>query len=392
MTVYFCNQEPIDLNTISLMGVSVKKSENPIGYFGTGLKFALATLLRTGHTITLIRDGERIDFTSREEEIRGEQFDRVMMGDEPLGFTTRLGRNWEPWQAYRELHCNCTDEGGIIETELLDGEWGTIFEVSGDAIENCHLNRHDIFLSTTRLDGDASCEIHPGSSQYAFYRGVRAHKHDAFALYTYNIKSQLDLTEDRTVKETFWMKLHIAHMIPKMRDENVIADVLLADRGTFEASLSIDSSGRPSDEFMAVVNRLRSNRQLNLSALKLWQKYAGHREVYDPVALDAFDLEVLDKALALLKRLQCEMSVDDFIVVESLGDGCYGLVRQGQIVISKATFDMGHRFLASTLYEEWLHLNHQFEDESRPLQNLLFERLFSMVERVCAIEATDRAA
>ncbi|WP_198164368.1 hypothetical protein, partial [Bradyrhizobium jicamae] len=71
MTVYFCNAEPIDLNAIALMGVSVKTGASPIGYFGTGLKFSIATLLRTGHEVTLIRNGETIPFTVNHEVIRG---------------------------------------------------------------------------------------------------------------------------------------------------------------------------------------------------------------------------------------------------------------------------------------------------------------------------------
>ena len=34
MKIYFCNAEPIDLNAIAIMGVSVKTGDNPIGYFG----------------------------------------------------------------------------------------------------------------------------------------------------------------------------------------------------------------------------------------------------------------------------------------------------------------------------------------------------------------------
>ena len=58
MTVYFANAGLIDLDVIRIMGVSVKTKDNPIGYFGTGLKFALSTLLRSGHKVTLLRDIE----------------------------------------------------------------------------------------------------------------------------------------------------------------------------------------------------------------------------------------------------------------------------------------------------------------------------------------------
>lgn len=65
MTVYFANAGLIDLDVIRVMGVSVKTGPNPIGYFGTGLKFALSTLLRTGHRVVMTRGGERIEFTAR---------------------------------------------------------------------------------------------------------------------------------------------------------------------------------------------------------------------------------------------------------------------------------------------------------------------------------------
>jgi hypothetical protein len=48
--VVFENPGEIDAAAIRTFGVSVKEGENPIGFFGTGLKYAIAILLRTGHT------------------------------------------------------------------------------------------------------------------------------------------------------------------------------------------------------------------------------------------------------------------------------------------------------------------------------------------------------
>jgi hypothetical protein len=66
MPVYFANAGLIDLDVIRVMGVSVKTNDNPIGYFGTGLKYAIATLLRTGHTVTLKRGGRDHEFSAQE--------------------------------------------------------------------------------------------------------------------------------------------------------------------------------------------------------------------------------------------------------------------------------------------------------------------------------------
>ena len=55
--IIFENKGLIDVHAISIMGVSVKE-EGSIGYFGTGLKYAIATLLREGQKITIWRGKE----------------------------------------------------------------------------------------------------------------------------------------------------------------------------------------------------------------------------------------------------------------------------------------------------------------------------------------------
>src|SRR6185437_6468608 len=111
-TVVFENRGEIDPIAIRTFGVSVKESENPIGFFGTGLKYALAILLRTKHRIT-IQSGERVlHVGTREAVVRGERFDLITLDGEPLGFTTQVGKTWAVWMAYRELYCNARDEGG----------------------------------------------------------------------------------------------------------------------------------------------------------------------------------------------------------------------------------------------------------------------------------------
>lgn len=392
MTVYFSNSEAIDLNAIALMGVSVKVGDNPIGFFGTGLKFSIATLLRTGHRVTLIRNGEVIEFSVEKESIRGEEFDRVRMGDERLGFTTKLGRTWEAWQAYRELYCNCTDEGGVIADALPAGEWGTVFAVSGEGIEQCHRSRHEIFLQTQPLSATADCQIHQGNGAHAFYRGVRAHKHGRQALFVYNVTQQLDLTEDRTIKSPYMLEHYAEQAITRSDDEDLIQTALMAPDGTFENGMDYSGCGRPSLAFMDVAFRLRANARCNRGAIKLWEKHADIRLTYDEVETDAFEEEVIAKALKLVSRIGVDLKRRDFMVVDGLGEGIFGTVRNQQILIAKRTLDMGHRFVASTLYEEWLHKTEGLADQSRDMQNLLFEKLFAMVERLSVIEQTPKTA
>ena len=114
----FENAGELDPRFLSTFGCSVKESDNPIGWFGTGLKFAIAVLLRTGHSIRVLTGTRQLEITTRTDTLRGQSFAFVCVDGEPAGFTTELGKNWELWMAYRELYCNTKDEPAatIFET------------------------------------------------------------------------------------------------------------------------------------------------------------------------------------------------------------------------------------------------------------------------------------
>src|SRR4051812_38184717 len=95
----FSNPGVLEMELVKMMGVSVKESSDPIGFFGTGLKYAMATALRLGGEMTIFTDGQRYDVRGRKMTLRDKEFTQVMLNDEPLGFTTELGKQWEAWMA-----------------------------------------------------------------------------------------------------------------------------------------------------------------------------------------------------------------------------------------------------------------------------------------------------
>src|SRR5882724_11960473 len=110
--IVFQNPGLIDLDAALVMGVNAKLGESPIGFFGTGLKYAMATLLRNNCRFRIFRGVEEFQITTQKLSFRDKNFDLVWLNGSKLGFTTDLGRNWKPWQAYRELYSNAKDEGG----------------------------------------------------------------------------------------------------------------------------------------------------------------------------------------------------------------------------------------------------------------------------------------
>lgn len=390
MTLYFYNKEAIDLETITVMGVSVKTGDSSIGYFGTGLKFAISTLLRNDHKVILIRDGEEIEFTSKSTSIRNEEFQRVYMGKEKLGFTTQLGRDWEVWQAFREIYSNCLDEDGKISTEPPTEDYGTIFKISGREIMDVYYNKSTIFIETSPIVEIENVEVHPCIDRpYGFYRGVRAIELSLPPKFTYNVLNGQTLTEDRTLSSEYQYMSAIRRAIIHSDDEDFIQECILAERGSYEGHIDFDAYITPSEAFMKIVGIHRQNMNVNQSAVTLWSKHSKNEALFVQIELLAHEIKEFEIAKVLLERIGCDVELDEILFVADLGPGIFGTVSNHKIVIDRKTFDKGYRFLASTIYEEWLHSTQQYKDESRELQNLLFERLFTFVDQVTKMEKND---
>lgn len=391
MTIYFHNPGVIDLNVIRLMGVSVKETESPIGYFGTGLKFALATLLRTGHTVEIKAGDEILPIITKAEAVRGEEFHCVYIGTERLPFTTKLGRNWEPWQAFRELHSNALDEGGGSSDRPTDDD--TVIIVDGDGIEDAFSKRHEIFLSTKPIESFCGVEVHRGGGRYVFYRGVRAGALPECGHFTYNITKKMDLSEDRNFKSLWDVEWAIETTLPAMPSKQVASEILLAT-DKWDGALTFSYCGAPSKEFIEVAASRRNDSTLPPSAQAILATHSQSVESYPECEIGpAFEM-IIGDALALLRRLDCDLERSEIVATETLGPGVYGLyhIARDDIFLAKQALDNGVNFVAATLYEEWLHKRHKLKDKTRELQQFLFDRLVSVAQQIPANVEWESAA
>jgi len=135
-TLTFFNETVLDPEAFKVMGLSVK-AEGSFGMFGTGLKYAIATILRSGDSVEIVSNGNSFQFDYETRDFRGESFGFVRCNGEDVGFTTQLGKCWEPWMAYRELLCNATDEGGGVMNVEMDGPTTRVI-VRGDVLSEVH--------------------------------------------------------------------------------------------------------------------------------------------------------------------------------------------------------------------------------------------------------------
>src|SRR5579859_4171333 len=138
----------MDLKSLTMMGVSTKpNTTNPIGSFGTGLKYAIAALTRLGTPPVIWVGRNRYEFATRRDEFRGWQVEVIdLIGSHDrreLPYTTGYGASWEPWMIYRELEANTIDEGGrtyVVKSphpgSSLDNKTGIVIE--SEELIACH--------------------------------------------------------------------------------------------------------------------------------------------------------------------------------------------------------------------------------------------------------------
>ena len=393
--IYFSNPGEIDPRSISSFGVSVKDGDNPIGFFGTGLKYAIAVLLRTGHTVTVMAGLQVIQFGVDTQQVRGKDFQFVTMrvdGGEPttLGFTTELGKKWELWMAYRELACNCKDEGGS-EAEIdycPDPQAGvTKIVVSGADFSRVFHERHLYLLQDCAAFNVGGIEVRRRSGSAFYYRGVRVHSLAGQALYTYNQTGPMELTEDRTLKFQHEAEAAIRRAVLHADDEVFVRHCVTAGDSCIEGRLDFHGWGiSPSETFLRVVGECMADRMLkvNHTAARVWRETT--RQKFDPPAIELTKVQImsLERALDFCGKLGFPIR-DAYPIrfVESLGEGALGLAQDNTIFIAERVFHLGGtKQLASTLIEEYLHLRHGWKDLTRELQNFLFEKLVSVGEEL----------
>lgn len=285
--VIFQTATLLDIKAITTFGINAKpNSISPIGFFGTGLKYAIAVLCRENCKVTIHIGTSTYEFNKNTQNFRDKSFDFIEMVKGTgeiidLPFTTELGKNWELWQAFRELYSNTLDEDGSIfsREEPIQLENYTMIIVEGENFLAEYENKDTIFLREGNKDfTSVTVQMLECESKHLYYRSMRALDLARESLYTYNILTTLELTEDRTIKYVWMAERVIAHYIAvTCTDESVIEKVLSADENTFEGKLDFgDVYATSSGPFARVYHRLGKNIQ-NESVRRYFGSYGLDR-------------------------------------------------------------------------------------------------------------------
>lgn len=376
------NDGIIDREFITSFGVSVKDNESAIGFFGTGLKYAIAILLRNGCKVKIHSGGKVFRFGTKKTELKGKVFNFVTLNSRPLSFTTELGKRWQPWMAYRELYSNAKDEGGyayIGDNVPNDTTGKTYVVVEGDLAIELHQQKDSIFVTPER---NITNEIYEtGGSFYS--KGVCVWKYeDTPSLYSYNdARGYCDLTEDRQIKYTFQVMTIVTRHIAECKDKAILERIITADLKFFEAHADFDyCNATPTVEFMECA--LMHKEQCNNKSLIDYMIKHQPKQPLQEFDMNEYQRELMNEAIFSVRM--AGFMVDEYPIktVKKLDDDALGMASSGTIYISERCFIMGGlEMLKATLIEEWVHLKHGHKDCCRPMQNYLFEQLVRLIDQ-----------
>lgn len=383
--IYFMNNGSINIDAMLTFGVSVKDNDNAIGFFGTGMKYAIAIILRNGGSVkvTTLNDGEAETyvFTTETRTIKGVDFDIVKCNGADCGFTTRMGINWLPWMAYRELRCNCTDELGIV-SDTFDGSFDTVIEVDCPEIYKAHFDADRYFVAGTLIGESANVEIYDRPSQHVYYQGVAVYDLGKPSKYSYNIRKPIELTEDRTAKNEYEIRFAITQCMQLAEYESFLDDVLEQDE-SFEAAVGFDSYWPQSEKFIEqAIKKQASEKGVPDTVNKMIQAHIDRNGDWPEFELTSVQTKQLKNAVAFLCDIDVNVYEYPVKFVKGLGHGVLGRAHKGEIYISELPFNMGTKKLAAVLLEEWVHNKTGAADFDRTMQNWLFDKIMSLGEKI----------
>ena len=365
----FQNKGLLDIAAITTMGVSVKRPGS-FGYFGTGLKFSIATILREGGQISIHIGEEIYRFTTQTEEIRGQSFDLVLMNGMRLGFTTQLGRNWKPWMVLRELACNAMDEEGGEFFHVEDGSPAghgrnmTTVVVNWDDLDEAYRHRAEIFCDTTILTTvQDKLEVRSGMSSQFYYRGVRVYALEKASRYTYNILATQMLTEDRTLQGSYSATKIIRNFWRTCEDKTLLSGALIDCEKFFEGQINYATEYGDEPLSKAIVDvvmdaRLRNEKDINKSALEAVLALNRQRKEVTHTSTIRDDSGPIPRVLTALERMGIQVT-SDIVVLDELPGDLLSLAEHGRIYIRASLANKGNpRKLALEIVYRFLDLHY----------------------------------
>ena len=414
----------IEESAFTLLGASTKKDDNTkIGFFGSGLKYSIAYLLRNKINFKVFAEYNEIKFTLNNQVFRDKDFDVICVNGKETSLTTSMGADWEAWFVVREIYCNALDEGDsqiniVAESECAPIEDKTVFYIECNMDFDEIIKDWNLYFSENREDilsyDNKGNQIYAGGNDLIVYRkGIRCY-------YAPNLKCSfnydmnwIDINESRTIKSDWNFRWELKMYLQKCKDKKIITHLYNTICNTFEKGLDFAStSSYFSDEWLECLNGRTLvpyenagywSDEVELSPLDyfvlpstliegLKAKFIDKLKVIGEINGVSTKGEIkmcealTKKQQSLLKDARLFLASADYLikyeikVVDFLKSDIRGQALDNTILLSQKLFEMGRKEIVSVIIEEQEHLITGFGDETRAFQTHFIHKFVTALE------------
>ena len=405
------NKGELDVSSLILLGASTKREDDSkIGFFGSGNKYAIATLIRMGVGFRIFSGNNEVVITTNDINFRGRTFKQILIDGQQTSLTTDMGPQWEEWMALREWVSNSLDEGQsniVTDADNIAGKDGytRFFIEHSPGIKVVIDNWNEYFTfdrDDTKLEnklGKLFPQTNIDETMVLFRKGIRVYRADGTqSLYQYDLKS-FTINESRIIDSLYSAGCRMLDFINMIDDVSVLKNILrkafVGDY--FESRLSwkwgvakLSEHWRTAiDDYVIVVESLsgyfedllRSKNHYLVSAEMAYQiKHSfpdvqvygindegaqiAHKKVEATKKMEF----LLKECVTFLQETEYNLS-NDIELVEFDRTDVLGLAEGGKILLSPKLFEMGKKEIVRTIVEEQEHLRSGLKDCTRAFQN-----------------------
>lgn len=412
----------IEVEAFTLIGASSKRNdETKIGYFGSGLKYSIASMLRNNIDFKIFKGENEIKFSVVDKDFRNDVYKAICVNGIETSMTTTMGGNdWDiPFAPFREIYSNALDEDENVvlnKVSSIFGESGTtsIFIECTEAVSDFYSNFHEYFCNKNPnvLASNVYISILPKSSSgelKLFRKGILCYQNNIKSLFTYNSKD-FEINESRVLLNAYRARNTIAKGIMMLTNQSLIKEFINGlkggNSGYYEHNFDYSSFETFSDAWYEVCKNLKfipaeavmfcNPSQLvdrivlpkalliplfrqfqDLDVLGLSEKQGGVDYVIESEPHEILTDKVID-ALAVLNntRYKSRLVNIDIAYANFMDNQVLGQAVNGKIILSTKLIDDDVPYIAKIIIEENEHNKSGFSDETRDFQNHLFKIYF----------------
>lgn len=228
----------IDPQAFVLIGASTKRGdETKIGYFGSGLKYSIAYLLRNKIPFRVFAEYNEIKFSLEPTNFREKNFDVILINGQKSSMTTEMGGDsWDSFSVVREIYCNAIDEGEskitlVKENKCVPVENKTVFYIEVNPDFKNIIDNWKYYFSEERTDelyyDKQGNKLYSGGDKLIVYRkGVRClFGEKENCLFNYDL-DWVKINESRVIKDEWGFKWELRIFLQQLADRRIIAQIL----------------------------------------------------------------------------------------------------------------------------------------------------------------------